>query len=225
MEQDDGPWVKLMKSSPSERLLIKYREKQSTSASTVLLQEIYRLEQLQNALAQDANQALQAVQKEIECLRLAQSGMNEKTMESMTKLQAEIREIYESPVTGCLGKDHCITKDLTVEKCAASTSLKDEIQKIVTNQKEKSGEEKLRESEAHFVDLDHRRVNLHGPVDELGGPKLKEIIGTAPLLITQNETHSSLHCQGNSSDVNHHEKIAPQAGQTETMFKHRILCK
>jgi phage tail sheath protein FI len=151
--------------------------------------------------------------------------MNEKTIESITKLQAEIREIYESPVTSCLGKDHYITKDPTVEKCAASTSLKDEIQGIVTKQKEKSGDEKLRESEAHFVDLDQRRVNLHGSGDKLGVPKLKEIIGTAPLLITQNETHSSLHSQGNSSDVNYYEKIPPQAGQTETMFKYRILCK
>ena len=58
---DDMPWkqdaVKQVNGSP----LVKYNGENpnNTSASAMLLQEIYKLEHLQTELAQDANQALE----------------------------------------------------------------------------------------------------------------------------------------------------------------------
>ena len=198
-----------------------YREKENTSASTILLQEIYKVEHLQNELAQHANQALKAVQKEIECLQLAQSGMNEKVIESVTRLQAEIDEIYKSCITSYLVKDYSSAEDGIMEESTGSISLKDEIQRIVAKQREKNGE-----SEVNLIDLDKVLVNLHSSVEELGVPKMTAIIGTVPLLIAENETRSSLNSHRRPSDANDHqlgmassknnftlnEKIPPQAG-------------
>ena len=189
-----------MDGSQSEKLLVKFREKENTSASTILLQEIYKLEHLQNELAQHANQALKAVQKEIECLQLAQSGMNEKVIESVARLQAEINEIYKSRVTTYVVKDYSIAEDGIVEESTGNISLKDEIQRIVAKQRGKNGE-----SEVNLIDLDKVLVNLHLSVEELGVPKMTAIIGTVPLLIAENETQSSLNSHRSSSDANHHQ--------------------
>lgn len=141
-------------------------EKQGTSASAVLLQEIFKLEHLQKELAQDANRALEAVQKEVECLRLAQSGLNQEAAENVAKLQAEIHEIYESrvTVTGSLEADYPITKDLIVEESRKSISLKDQM-RIVAKDKVKSGD-----LEANNLDLEKMLMNMHISVEELGLP-------------------------------------------------------
>ncbi|KAI5055753.1 hypothetical protein GOP47_0029274 [Adiantum capillus-veneris] len=151
---------------PLEIIKTETPEKQGTSASAVLLQEIFKLEHLQKELAQDANRALEAVQKEVECLRLAQSGLNQEAAESVAKLQAEINEIYETRVTGSLeGADHPVTKDLIVEESKKGISLKDQIQRIVAKDKAKSGE-----LEANNIDLEKMLLNMHISVEELGLP-------------------------------------------------------
>lgn len=122
---------------PLEKIDTQGSERQVSSASAVLLQEIYKLEHLQNELAQDANRALEAVQKEVECLRLAQTGMNQEAAEIVAKLQAEIHEIYESGVSEASLKQYPVTKDLIVEENRRSVSLKDEIQRTVSKNKEK----------------------------------------------------------------------------------------
>lgn len=159
---------------PLEIIKTESSEKQGTSASAVLLEEIFKLEHLQKELAQDANRALEAVQKEVECLRLAQSGLNQEAAENVAKLQAEIHEIYESRVTGSLEKDYPVTKDLIVEESRKSISLKDEIQRIVAKDKEKSGD-----LEVNNIDLEKLLLNMHISVEELGLPMVTAT-GTPP---------------------------------------------
>lgn len=68
--------------------------RQSTAASVMLVQEIRKLENLQDELGEDANRALEALQKEVECLRLAQAGMNHDAASTVKKLQDEIQTMH-----------------------------------------------------------------------------------------------------------------------------------
>lgn len=68
--------------------------RQSTVASVMLVQEIRKLGNLQDELGEDANRALEALQMEVECLRLAQAGMNHDAASSIKKLQDEIRTMH-----------------------------------------------------------------------------------------------------------------------------------
>ena len=68
--------------------------RQSNSASLMLVQEIRKLEHLQDELGEDASRALEALQKEVECLRLAQAGMNHDAAATVKKLQEEIKTMH-----------------------------------------------------------------------------------------------------------------------------------
>ncbi|MCO5612995.1 hypothetical protein L7F22_067268 [Adiantum nelumboides] len=70
--------------------------RQSPTASMMLIQEIRKLEQLQDELGEDANKALEALQKEFECVRLAQHDMNQDAASTIAKLQEEIRALKVS---------------------------------------------------------------------------------------------------------------------------------
>lgn len=113
-----------------------FPETQATSASAILLEEIYKLEHLQNELAQDANRALEAVQKEVECLCLTQTDMNQEAAMSVAKLQSEINEIYESRTTGASAQGVPLTKE-NDEFCS---SLKEEIQRVASKDIKKVGD-------------------------------------------------------------------------------------
>lgn len=65
----------------------------------MLVQEIRKLENLQDELGEDANRALVALQKEVECLRLAQAGMNHDAASTMKKLQDEIHTMHNVRAT------------------------------------------------------------------------------------------------------------------------------
>lgn len=84
------------KQSPSARQSVHQSSmmRQSTTASVMLVQEIRKLEHLQDELGEDASRALEALQKEVECLRLAQAGMNQDAAVTIAKLQAEIRNLH-----------------------------------------------------------------------------------------------------------------------------------
>lgn len=60
----------------------------------MLVQEIRNLETLQDELGEDANRALEALQKEVECLRLAQAGMNHDAASTVQKLQDELQTMH-----------------------------------------------------------------------------------------------------------------------------------
>lgn len=62
--------------------------KEPSMSSVVLVQEIRKLENLQDELGEDVNRALEALQKEVGCLRLAQAGMNHDAAPIIKKLQA-----------------------------------------------------------------------------------------------------------------------------------------
>lgn len=107
----------------------------ATSASAILLDEIYKLEHLQNELAQDADRALEAVQKEVECLCLTQTDMNQEAAMNVAKLQSEINDIYESRTTGASAKGATHRKEIN-EFC----SLKEDIQRVACKDVRKVGD-------------------------------------------------------------------------------------
>ncbi|KAI5079403.1 hypothetical protein GOP47_0004882 [Adiantum capillus-veneris] len=124
------PWNEIKAHVPSKLV---------TSASAILLDEIYKLEHLQNELAQDANRALEAVQKEVECLCLTQTDMNQEAAMSVAKLQLEINEIYESRTTGASTKglsDNVFSLKEDIQRAASKDLNKvgdaDTIEKMLT---------------------------------------------------------------------------------------------
>ncbi|WOK93012.1 kinesin-like protein KIN-7A [Canna indica] len=63
--------------------------RQSSTVPSMLVHEIRKLEQLQDQLGEEANRALEVLQKEVACHRLG----NQDAAETIAKLQAEIREM------------------------------------------------------------------------------------------------------------------------------------
>ena len=63
--------------------------RQSSTAPFTLMHEIRKLEHLQEQLGEEANRALEILQKEVACHRLG----NQDAAETIAKLQAEIREM------------------------------------------------------------------------------------------------------------------------------------
>ncbi|XP_074573287.1 kinesin-like protein KIN-7A isoform X1 [Curcuma longa] len=69
--------------------------RQSSTIPSMLVHEIRKLEQLQEQLGEEANRALEVLQKEVACHRLG----NQDAAETIAKLQVEIREMrtFKSP--------------------------------------------------------------------------------------------------------------------------------
>lgn len=100
--------------------------RQSTTA-LVLVQEIRKLEQLQDELGQDASRALEALQKEVVCLRLAQAGMNTDAAQTIAKLQAEIKDMNAVRSTSG-AKD--VGSIANVDRKSLNTNLMEEISRL-----------------------------------------------------------------------------------------------
>lgn len=96
--------------------------RQSSTASMMLIQEIRKLEQLQDELGEDANRALEALQKEVECVRLAQADMNQDAASTIAKLQEEIRALKVSET-----KEE---KPLPLIRGSVNSSLREEISRL-----------------------------------------------------------------------------------------------
>ena len=112
--------------------------RQSTRASMMLIHEIRKLEQMQHELGEDANTALEVLQKEAECLRLAQSDMNHDTATTISKLQEEINELKVGERETKVGKQlfpairesHTLRQEImrlqeagSAEECNAQTTI------------------------------------------------------------------------------------------------------
>ena len=69
--------------------LLRQSLRKSSAAPFTLMHEIKKLEQLQEQLGEEANRALEVLQKEVACHRLG----NQDAAETIAKLQAEIREM------------------------------------------------------------------------------------------------------------------------------------
>ncbi|KAG6625335.1 kinesin-like protein NACK1 [Carya illinoinensis] len=70
-------------------VMLRQSVRQSSTAPFTLMHEIRKLEHLQEQLGEEANRALEVLQKEVACHRLG----NQDAAETIAKLQAEIREI------------------------------------------------------------------------------------------------------------------------------------
>lgn len=96
--------------------------RQSSTAPFTLMHEIRKLEHLQEQLGEEANRALEVLQKEVACHRLG----NQDAAETIAKLQAEIREMrYVKPAT----KQAVVGSMVSVNK-SVSANLKEEITRL-----------------------------------------------------------------------------------------------
>ncbi|XP_072966332.1 kinesin-like protein KIN-7A [Typha angustifolia] len=94
--------------------------RQSSTAPVMLVHEIRKLEQLQEQLGEEANRALEVLQKEVACHRLG----NQDAAETIAKLQAEIREMQVKPVS----KEAQVGDAVTNQNAGAN--LKEEITRL-----------------------------------------------------------------------------------------------
>ncbi|KAL3512225.1 hypothetical protein ACH5RR_024942 [Cinchona calisaya] len=96
--------------------------RQSSTAPFTLMHEIKKLEHLQEQLGEEANRALEILQKEVACHRLG----NQDAAETIAKLQAEIREMRSvKPVP----KEVEVNTAVSVNK-SVSANLKEEITRL-----------------------------------------------------------------------------------------------
>ncbi|OVA13840.1 Kinesin [Macleaya cordata] len=96
--------------------------RQSSTAPFTLMHEIRKIEQLQEQLGEEANRALEVLQKEVACHRLG----NQDAAETIAKLQAEIREmcaVRSEPKEVEVG-------DVIAPHRSISANLKEEITKL-----------------------------------------------------------------------------------------------
>lgn len=96
--------------------------RQSLAAPFTLMHEIRKLEHLQEQLGDEANRALEVLQKEVACHRLG----NQDAAETIAKLQAEIREMRSVPP---VRKEVEVGNVVAVNK-SVSANLKDEIARL-----------------------------------------------------------------------------------------------
>ncbi|XP_031277744.1 kinesin-like protein NACK1 [Pistacia vera] len=73
----------------TRKAILRQSMRQSSAAPFTLMHEIRKLEHLQEQLGEEANRALEVLQKEVACHRLG----NQDAAETIAKLQAEIREM------------------------------------------------------------------------------------------------------------------------------------
>ncbi|CAK8534080.1 unnamed protein product [Lathyrus sativus] len=96
--------------------------RQSSTAPFALMHEIRKLEHLQEQLGEEANRALEVLQKEVACHRLG----NQDAAETIAKLQSEIREmrsIKPAPKAVVVGSMVSVNKSV-------SANLKEEITRL-----------------------------------------------------------------------------------------------
>ncbi|KAL6494308.1 Kinesin-like protein nack1 [Orobanche gracilis] len=97
--------------------------RQSSTAPFTLMHEIRKLEHLQEQLGEEANRALEVLQKEVACHRLG----NQDAAETIAKLQAEIREMRA--IEPSAPKQFEVENVVSVNK-SVSANLKEEITRL-----------------------------------------------------------------------------------------------
>ncbi|KAL6545486.1 Kinesin-like protein nack1 [Orobanche gracilis] len=97
--------------------------RQSSTAPFTLMHEIRKLELLQDQLGEEANRALEVLQKEVACHRLG----NQDAAETIAKLQAEIREMRA--IEPSAPKQVAVGNVVSVNK-SISANLKEEITRL-----------------------------------------------------------------------------------------------
>ncbi|KAJ7975156.1 Kinesin-like protein [Quillaja saponaria] len=120
--------------------------RQSSTAPFTLMHEIRKLEHLQEQLGEEANRALEVLQKEVACHRLG----NQDAAETIAKLQAEIREmrtVRPAPKEVEVGSMVSVTKSV-------SANLKEEITR-------------LHSQGSTIADLEEQLENVQKSIDKL----------------------------------------------------------
>ncbi|KAF7819906.1 kinesin-like protein NACK1 [Senna tora] len=102
--------------------ILRQSMRQSSTAPFALMHEIRKLEHLQEQLGEEANRALEVLQKEVACHRLG----NQDAAETIAKLQAEIREMQS---VKAVSKDVEVGSMVSIDK-SVSANLKDEITRL-----------------------------------------------------------------------------------------------
>ncbi|KAE8124893.1 hypothetical protein FH972_019737 [Carpinus fangiana] len=102
--------------------MLRQSMRQSSAAPFTLMHEIRKLEHLQEQLGEEANRALEVLQKEVDCHRLG----NQDAVETIAKLQAEIRDMRSMrSVPKEVGVGNAVAPNKSV-----STNLKEEITRL-----------------------------------------------------------------------------------------------
>ena len=92
-----------------------------------MVQEIRKVEQMQDEIGEDAGRVLEALHKEIACLRLAQSGLNHDTAETIALLQVEIKEMHNLRCSK-VGKDMAPADNVDIK--SMGPNFKEEISRL-----------------------------------------------------------------------------------------------
>ncbi|KAI3976199.1 hypothetical protein MKX01_019145 [Papaver californicum] len=120
--------------------------RQSSTAPFTLMHEIRKLEQLQEQLGDEANRALEVLQKEVACHRLG----NQDAAETIARLQAEIREM-------CLVRS--VQKEVEVgDVIAPHRSISANLQEEIT---------KLHSQGSTIAGLEEQLENVQKSIDKL----------------------------------------------------------
>ncbi|POO01892.1 Kinesin-like protein [Trema orientale] len=126
--------------------MLRQSMRQSSTAPFTLMHEIRKLEHLQEQLGEEANRALEVLQKEVACHRLG----NQDAAETIAKLQAEIREmrsVRSAPKEVEVGNVIATNKSV-------SANLKDEITR-------------LHSQGSTIADLEEQLENVQKSIDKL----------------------------------------------------------
>ncbi|KAJ0668479.1 putative plus-end-directed kinesin ATPase [Helianthus annuus] len=129
---------------------IRQSMRQSSTAPFTLMHEIRKLEHLQEQLGEEANRALEVLQKEVTCHRQG----NQDAAETIAKLQAEIRDMCAVRTTQKeVNVDHMVVPGVGVNK-SVSANLKDEINRI-------------RSQGSNIATLEEQLENVQKSIDKL----------------------------------------------------------
>lgn len=126
--------------------LLRQSLRKSSTAPFTLMHEIKKLEQLQEQLGEEANRALEVLQKEVACHRLG----NQDAAETIAKLQAEIREMRA--VRTELKEDE--VGAVVAPNKSVSANLKEEITRLHTQG-------------STIADLEEQLENVQKSIDKL----------------------------------------------------------
>lgn len=138
----------------------KHPVRESTSNPLLLVQEIRKLEYLQEELGKDASRALAALQKEVQCLDIAQSGIpKDDAASAMTELRGEIRALRSK-------EENSSPEEQTASRSLVDTTLKEEISRLSG-----SGDlHKLTDTDATIAALEEQLQNVQQSIENLALP-------------------------------------------------------
>ncbi|KAH9318766.1 hypothetical protein KI387_020535 [Taxus chinensis] len=141
---------------------IRQTVRQSSTATLALVQEIRKVEQMQDEIGEDASRVLEALHKEIACLRLAQSGLNHDAAETIAMLQSEIKEMHTLRYADS-GKD--IGSGDNVNTKSMGANLKEEISRL-----QAMGDEDITGADSTIATLEEKLDQVQKSIDNLVVP-------------------------------------------------------